>query len=77
MGREPCGGEACDFIEHPRFLEQVRRARHDDKLMRTPKLIRGVNIQVDDHVIAPAHDKQRRRLHCGELNPGQIRSTTA
>ena len=58
MGREPARGEGRGAVERARFLEQVRRARHDLDAVLAPQVLRGLAVELDDDVVVAADDQQ-------------------
>src|SRR5438128_5574140 len=74
---EPFAGERCDLLEGARFLEEVCRAGDDDEPLDPGQRIERLAIEVDDDVVGPADNQQRRLLNPGQHRDRQVRTPTS
>ena len=77
---KPGGSAPRHFFERAGLFKQGRRARNDLHLLLALELGVSPFIQLDDYLVAPAHDEQRRRLHQRQCRARKVwppRDTTA
>ena len=57
--REPLGRKLRDTLQCPGFFEQMRRALNDLEGFRLLKALEHFLVDLDDHLIVAADDKER------------------
>jgi hypothetical protein len=70
---EPVRRQARNFLQRPRFLEEVRRAGDDRKLLLALHSLVGGLVQANDDIVIFANDEQRRRPNLFQRVASQIR----
>src|SRR5665647_1969831 len=77
MPREPVHREATHCGQGAFLLEEVRRIRHDRKLLLAAEALERLLVERDDRHIGAAHDEQRGRAHIGKAAHCEIGTAAA
>src|SRR5207253_7050770 len=62
---EPFARERCDLLEGAGLLEEVGCAGYDHQLLGADQRIESLSVEIDDDVVGPADDQQRRLRNPG------------